>query len=239
MTAFQNLSPAQKIVLSIDTENPDEAERLAKVAANAGGKFIKFGLQLATAQSWQFCAEIAKRAGLDWIADAKLDDIPNTVVGGINSLKKLEHPPVGITIHATIGQQGMSDAQTNAGDIVIFGVTVLTSLSDDESQRIYGAPVAQKVIELAEAAAEAGLKGLVASPLEVSELKKNSKTKALLTLIPGSRSKEAKAADQARTATPIETVQAGADLLVIGREITQSDDSEAAYAKIVKEIEEA
>jgi orotidine-5'-phosphate decarboxylase len=132
----------------------------------------------------------------------------------------------------------MADAQTAAGDIVIFGVTVLTSLSDEESREIYGAPVAKKVIELAEAAAEAGLAGLVASPLEVKQLKSNSQTKSLITLIPGSRSKDAKISDQARVATPADTIADGADLLVIGREITQAGDPAAAYAKIISDIEE-
>lgn len=239
MTAFQNLSGAQRIVLAIDTSDAAEAEKLAEVAKNAGAKFIKCGLQLATAKGWSWCAVIAQKNDLQWIADAKLDDIPNTVVGGIKSLKQLKHPPAGITIHATIGQKGMTDAQSAAGEIIIYGVTVLTSLSDDESKKIYGAPVAEKVIQLAEAAAEAGLAGLVASPLEVAELKNNPKTKSLITLIPGSRSKDAQIGDQARTATPVETMKAGADLLVIGREITQSNDPIAAYAKIVKDIEKA
>jgi orotidine-5'-phosphate decarboxylase len=239
MTAFQNLTTPQKIVLAIDTADPDQAQKLIEVAKHAGARFVKFGLQLATAKGWDWCAKMAQKSQLDWIADAKLDDIPNTVTGGIKSMKQLDHPPVGITIHATIGRQGMADAQTAAGDIVIFGVTVLTSLSDEESREIYGAPVAEKVIELSEAAAEAGLKGLVASPLEVQQLKSNSHTKSLITLIPGSRSKDAKISDQARIATPIDTIKAGADLLVIGREITQADDPAAAYDKIIKDIEES
>lgn len=239
MSAFQNLTIAEKIVLAIDVADEKEAERLVAVAKDCGARFIKFGLELATAKSWAWCAELADKNGLEWISDAKFDDIPNTVAGGIRSMKHLALPPKAITIHASIGSEGMELAQKTAGDIKILAVTVLTSLSDNQAQEIYGAEVANKVMQLAEMAADAGLEGLVCSPLEVKAIKSNPKTRDLLAMIPGSRSAGSQSADQARTATPAAAIASGADLLVIGREISQAEDPVEAYAKIIKDIEEA
>ncbi|KKU19816.1 MAG: Orotidine 5'-phosphate decarboxylase [Candidatus Saccharibacteria bacterium GW2011_GWA2_46_10] len=238
-TFGSKLGIAQRIILAIDTSNADEAENLAQLAKSAGARFIKFGLQIATAKSWQWCAELSKKYGLEWVADAKLADIPNTIEASVASLVELGYSPYAITIHATAGHQAMVKAQASAGQVLIFGVTILTSLSDEECHRIYGSSAKDKVMELAQSAAAAGIAGIVASPKEVGMIKQNEVTKSLLTMIPGSRSTEAQAADQARVATPSQTITAGADLLVIGREITHAKDPAVAFAKIVNDIKEA
>src|SRR3989338_909748 len=237
MPTFQSKNEFDnRIILATDTANAAEAEKLAELAKSAGAIYIKFGLQLATAKSWQWCAKLAKKHQLDWVADAKLDDIPNTTSASVASLVKLTHSPYAITIHTTAGHQAMLGAQAKAGQVKIFGVTVLTSLSDEECQRIYGSTAKEKVLELAQSAATAGLAGIVASPQEVSMIKQNEKTKNLLTMIPGARSTRVQTVDQARVATPAETIAAGADLLVIGREITQASDPATAFAKIIDDI---
>jgi orotidine-5'-phosphate decarboxylase len=224
-------------VLSVDAFDLNEAAKLVKTAKQAGAKYVKFGLQLSSATSWQSCAKLAADKDLAWIADAKLDDIPNTVQAAVASLKNLDYPPIGITMHTTAGHEAMKLAQAEAGDIIMFGVTVLTSLSTDEARQIYSSSIEDKVLQLAQAAAEAGVRGVVASPQELEALKSNSQTKDLVAMIPGARSSGVSADDQARTSTPAEAIKAGADLLVIGRQITRASDPAEAYKQLVKEIE--
>jgi orotidine-5'-phosphate decarboxylase len=124
---MRGLGAAQRVVLSVDAFDLNEAAKLVKTAKQAGAKYVKFGLQLSSATSWQSCAKLAADKDLAWIADAKLDDIPNTVQAAVASLKNLDYPPIGITMHTTAGHEAMKLAQAEAGDIIMFGVTVLTS----------------------------------------------------------------------------------------------------------------
>jgi len=232
------LSAAERIILAVDTSSTGEAERLVRVAQEAGAQFVKLGLEISSATSWRFCSELAGNYGLDWVADAKLDDIPNTVVGAVKNIKGLDHPPFGITMHTTAGIEAMRAAQEEAEEIKMLGVTVLTSISDEECERIlFGVPARQKVIELAEAAASAGLKGIVSSPKEVGMIKSIDATKNLFAMIPGTRSTTADVQDQARVGTPAAAIGDGADLLVIGRQVTKAENPAHAFSELVQEIE--
>lgn len=233
------LPARERIILAIDTSRENSAERLASVAQDAGARFIKLGLELSSATSWRYCSELAANHGLDWVADAKLDDIPNTVVGAVKNIKGLEHPPFGITMHTTAGIEAMHAAQEEAETIKILGVTVLTSIKEDEVQHLYHVPVRQKVMELAQDAVTAGVQGVVSSPLEVGMIKGDSVTAGLFAMIPGTRSVSADVQDQARVGTPEEAIRDGADLLVIGRQITQAKDPAESYEQLVSEIEGA
>jgi orotidine-5'-phosphate decarboxylase len=229
----------QKIILSIDTSVDEEAVKFAKLAQVAGAKYIKLGLELSSATSWRYCAELAAAHNLQWVADVKLHDIPNTVKAAVRNLKSFGHPPFGITIHTASGTEAMRLAQTEAGDIKMLGVTVLTSIAEQEGEEIFHVPIAQKVMELAYAAAEAGIAGIVASPLEVGAIKKDPKTKNLFAMIPGTRPTGAHRDDQVRVTTPAVAIKNGADLLVIGRQITQAKDPLGAYNDLITEIERA
>jgi orotidine-5'-phosphate decarboxylase len=234
-----DLPARERIILAVDTSQEADAERLARVAQEAGARFVKLGLELSSATSWRYCSELAANHDLDWVADAKLDDIPNTVAGAVRNIAALEHPPFGITMHTTAGKDAMRAAQEEAGNIKMLGVTVLTSISDAEVWDIYGDSPDETVHELAWKAAIAGLKGIVCSPLEVGGLKADPDIKDLFAMIPGTRSATAAVQDQARVSTPAAAIRDGADLLVIGRQITQADDPAAAYESLVSEIQGA
>jgi orotidine-5'-phosphate decarboxylase len=233
------VTSGERIILAIDTSNTKKAEKLANLAAKVGARFIKFGLELSSAVSWEFCSKLAKKHNLRWVADAKLDDIPNTVEKAVLNLKSLSYPPFGITMHTTAGFESMRLAQSAAGEIIMFGVTVLTSISDDEAKTIYNESISTKVVQLAKMAKQAGLKGVVASPREVGAIKKDSNTKDLFAMIPGTRSASADTNDQKRITTPAQAIKDGADLLVIGRQITQANNPAQAYNDLIKEIEAA
>jgi orotidine-5'-phosphate decarboxylase len=260
--AMIQLSARERIILSIDTSGREDAERLAAVAQQAGARLVKMGLELSSATSWSYCSELAERHGLGWVADAKLDDIPHTVAGKgtqdsggtVKNIAGLAHPPFGITIHTTAGLEAMRKAQQVAGDVKMLGVTVLTSISDEECYAMYGPvfdpeqpPSAHRmsafrratVMRLARSAARAGLAGFVSSPLEVSMIKSDPETQGLFAMIPGTRSEGVDHGDQSRVATPGEAIEDGADLLVIGRQITQAENPAAAYQALVTEIEAA
>lgn len=232
--------PAQeRIILAIDTSDIDEAERLASIAYDLGARFVKLGLELSSATSWNYCSDLAASYELDWVADAKLHDIPNTTAAAVKNIKKLDHPPFGITMHTTSGHESMKAAQEEAGVIKMLGVTVLTSISKEEAAELYRQQLDMKVPELAEDAVRAGLQGIVCSPLEIGAIKSKPETANLFAMVPGVRSHGASSNDQSRVSTPGDAIRAGADLLVIGRQITKADDPSRAYKEIVKEIEAA
>lgn len=233
---MSGLPARERIILAIDTSRREDAERFARIAEQAGARFIKMGLELSSAESWLYCSRLAARHGLGWVADAKLNDIPATVVGAVRNICRFEHPPFGITMHTTAGMEALRAAQEEAGPVKMLGVTVLTSIKDDEAQRLYGMPARQKVIELARDAAAAGLAGIVSSPLEVGMIKRNPQTQHLFAMIPGTRSASAAPGDQARVGTPATAIQDGADLLVIGRQITQAENPARAFESLVAEI---
>ena len=231
------LSASERIILAIDTSKKEEAENLVEIAQGAGARFVKFGLELSSATSWDYCSELAGYYKLNWVADAKLCDIPNTVAGAVKNIKKLKHPPFGITMHTTAGIEAMHKAQEEAGRIKMLGVTVLTSISEEEVMNLYHVPARQQVIELALAAVTANIKGIVCSPREIEMIKSNKQTKDLFAMIPGTRSVGADVQDQARVDTPANTISNGANMLVIGRQITQADNPAEAYEQLVNEIE--
>lgn len=240
------MSGLDKIVLAIDTSDGPEMERLFGVAKTAAVR-AKLGLELATATSWGYLSRQAEDFGVPWIADAKLHDIPNTVAAAVRNLVALPHPPFAITMHASAGEDALRAAQQAAGDVMILAVTVLTSIPYGEAEDMYVSALAHKpsdelcvglgrtVEYMASRAASAEVGGVVCSAHEIAEVKPYG----LFCMVPGTRSAGADAHDQKRTATPGEAIAAGADLLVIGRQVTASDDPFAEIDRLEKEIEAA
>ena len=230
---------AERIILAVDSSDVDKAQELVSLARAVGATSVKLGLELQTASSWRVCSELAKEYDLDWTADAKLNDIPNTVDKAVANICSLDHPPTAITIHTNSGMETMRRAQAQAGLVKMLGVTVLTSTDDSESRYIYRRGSARQVKKLANLAAQAGLAGLVCSPQEVRKLKARRSTADMFTMIPGIRPAGADTQDQARVATPTMAINDGADLLVIGRPITQADNPKQAFESIASEIAQA
>jgi orotidine-5'-phosphate decarboxylase len=289
---MSEIPAAERIILAIDTSSTDEAERLATLAHDAGARFVKLGLQIQSATSWEYCSDLAERHELDWVADAKVDDISNTSAGAVENIAKLSHRPFGITIHTKAGLDAMKMAQETAGGSLLLGVTELTSIPEQETQERYGLTAEQALSKLRELATshvkddpaiaavgifnilddlsdlmsftnfeKAGnaiglnraelvqrlahdavrgtIKGIVASPREVGAIKSDPFTSNLFAMIPGTRSAGAESHDQANVDTPAAAIADGADLLVIGRQITKAENPAKAYESLVVEIEGA
>ncbi len=239
MTQSVKLGAAERIILAVDTAQARDADRLTGIAQDSGARYVKFGLQALFALGLRDCAALAEGHGLEWVADAKLHDIPKTVASAVDNFADLGYPPFGITIHTSAGEAAMKLAQQRAGTIKMLGVTVLTSIQNGESLRIFRASAQTKALELAYDAARAGLKGVVASPLEIGAIKSDDQTQHLFAMIPSTRSFGVSHGDQERVATPGEAIRNGADLLVIGRQITGAENPTVAYASLVSEIDDA
>jgi len=158
--------------------------------------------------------------GFKIFLDLKLHDIPNTVKKSIQGLASL--PITMLTIHTSGGKDMMMAAMeaVSGTQIKVFGVTALTSLSDDETNEIFQRTSSEQVNAMLDLAESAGIDGIVCSPHELELVKKRG---TLLAITPGIRLQDSDD-DQKRVMTPKEAINLGADYLVIGRPITQSDD---------------
>lgn len=175
----------------------------------------------------------ASDKGFDIFLDLKLHDIPNTVKKSIEGLKSL--PIKMLTIHTSGGKQMMEFAMeaVKGTDIKIFGVTTLTSLSDEDTNKIYKRYASDQVNAMLDLAEESGIDGVVCSPHELILV---SKRESLLSITPGIRLTSTDD-DQKRVMTPKQAIALGADYLVIGRPITGSEDINKSLNEIYQSIQ--
>ena len=164
--------------------------------------------------------------------DIKLHDIPNTVKKSIEGLAS--YPIKMLTIHTSGGKEMMTAAMeaVSGTNIKIYGVTVLTSLSNDDTKGIFQRSTSEQVNAMLDLAESAGIDGVVCSP---HELELVSKRKSLLSITPGIRLKNLYD-DQKRVMTPKEAIELGADYLVIGRPITSSQNISESLNEIFQSI---
>lgn len=226
------------ILCAIDTPDPVRARALATTVGGAVGG-LKLGLEFFVANGPQAVREVA--AGAPLFLDLKLHDIPNTVAGAVRSAAALE--PLLLTIHCAGGAAMMRAAAAAASEAVrgrrrmkLLGVTVLTSLDDDDLAATgQCGPAAEQAQRLALLARHSGLDGIVCSPHEVAALRAAC-GQGFLLVVPGIRPAGAAAADQKRVMGPRAALEAGADYLVIGRPITEAPDPAAAARAIMAEL---
>ncbi len=232
-------NPAQRIFCAFDTRDLDEALILAELLGSEIGA-IKLGSEFFTAHGPEGIRRLA-REGHDIFLDLKFHDIPNTVSGAVRASAELGVKL--LTVHVS-GASAMLEAAVDASRNAnapprIIGVTVLTSLDDQDLNRVgQSGPASTQVTRLARVAVESGLDGIVCSPREVSMLRQGPAASVLL-ITPGIRPEWAVSGDQKRAATPYSAIASGADCLVIGRPITQSDDPVDAVRRIADEIDRA
>jgi len=222
------------IAVALDTADLDTALAWAGAVA-PHVSCLKVGLELFCAYGLTAAEQVRDRSGLDLFLDLKLHDIPATVAGAARALAGLS--PTYLTVHAAGGAAMIAAAAEALPQTRIAGVTVLTSLSASQLDRIgLAGPPAEAVARLAGLAVDAGARALVCSPQEVAHVR--AVVGADITLItPGVRPAGVDDGDQARTATPTRARAAGADLLVIGRPITGAADPGEAAAAIAASLD--
>ncbi len=225
------------ICVALDTPDVMRARDLARSLRGHAG-YMKIGMEFFYANGAAGYEAVAGE-GLPIFLDLKLHDIPNTVAQGLTSLLRLVPAPAILNIHAQGGADMMkAAADAVAGRCKLIAVTILTSLANEDIWATGlndGLSTDDHALNLASLAHEAGLDGVVCSPLDLIRIR-STLPEDFLTVVPGIRPADATAHDQKRVATPKSAIDAGADILVIGRAITGADDSVAACAKILGEL---
>ena len=222
------------ILCAIDTHELARAQSLIAATAGAVGG-VKLGLEFFVAHG-PGGIRAAAAGQKNVFLDLKLHDIPNTVAGAVKSALAVD--PLLLTVHCSGGAAMMRAAIEARGRArtKIVGVTVLTSLDDNDLAAVgQSAPAAAQVRRLALLAQASGLDGVVCSPQEVAMLREAC-GKDFLLVVPGIRPAGAAVGDQKRVQTPRDAIGAGADYLVIGRPITQALDPGAAARAILADI---
>lgn len=226
------MSAKSKIILAVD--RPDMGSAL-KLLDGLAGELVwaKIGLQLFTAEGPKIVREVLDR-GFRVFLDLKFHDIPNTAKEAVASARELGVSMT--TLHLCGGPEMIRAAMSEAGDMLVLGVTVLTSM-DETSLRATGVPSspAEHVMTLAGMGVGAGIRGVVASPQEISLLRK-AHGPDLQIVTPGVRPSGSDVGDQKRVATPRSAIRDGADYLVVGRPISEAADSRAAFLQIADEV---
>ena len=224
------------IFCAIDTSNIDKAKELAiNIKPYVGG--LKLGLEFFTSCGINGIKQI-EELGLPLFIDLKFYDIPNTVTSALKNI--LEINPMFTTIHCTGGRKMMTECMKLKNEMGsttnIIGVTMLTSFDDQTIKEIgFNTSVTDTIDQVASLANECSLDGLVCSPLEAQKLKNSFPTLQLI--VPGIRNSSEQTNDQKRTLSAKEAIDNGADILVIGRPITEASDPAKAAEALLNEIQ--
>ena len=201
--------------------------------------FVKVGMELFFAEGPSIVKEI-KRRGHKIFLDLKLHDIPNTVKGGMRSLTNLGADILNVHAAGTIEMMKAALEGTQRPDgtaPLLIAVTQLTSTSEERMQKdlLINATINDTILHYAKNAKEAGLAGVVCSPLEAGMVKA-ALGKDFVTVTPGIRFADSAKDDQVRITTPARAREIGTDYIVVGRPITQAEDPVAAYRRCMKEF---
>jgi orotidine-5'-phosphate decarboxylase len=219
----------QRLIVAIDTTDPVRAAAIAEAVAPHCGLF-KLGLEFFVANG---PGGVRAIRGRPVFLDLKLNDIPNTVAGAVRGVLPLG--PRMLTLHAAGGSAMIAaarEATETAGSQrpMLLAVTVLTSL---DAAALAATGVAddpgRQAVRLGRLAVAAGADGLVCSAHEIGPLRDALGAEVKL-VVPGIRPAGSRAGDQARTMTPKQAIEAGADWIVVGRPITEAADPAAAAA---------
>ncbi len=229
---------AKDVIIACDF--PSKEQTLAFLDKFTGRKpFVKIGMELFYAEGPDVVREIKKR-GHKIFLDLKLHDIPNTVKRAMAVLTKLDADIV--NVHAAGGTEMMKRAaegliREDGTRPLIIAITQLTSTDDETLRRdiLIDRPMEEVVGSYALTAKNAGLDGVVCSPLEAAKVH-GACGKDFLTVTPGVRFDGGEKGDQKRVTTPEKARELGSDYIVMGRPITAAEDPVKAYERALKEF---
>jgi orotidine-5'-phosphate decarboxylase len=229
----------QPIFCAIDRPDLGGAVALGRGLLGAVGG-LKVGLEFITANGPDGVRRIVD-LGLPVFLDVKFHDIPNTVAGAVRQAAGLGVAM--LTLHVSGGPAMLRAAVDSAREAdhcpKLLGVTVLTSIDNaDLADLGMIDKVGDQVLRLGEIAWNAGLDGLICAPQEITMLRERFEGQLKL-VVPGIRPAGSPQDDQKRTLTPADAIARGADILVVGRPITQAADPRAAALALAAEIDAA
>lgn len=201
--------------------------------------FVKIGMELFYAEGPSIVREIKKR-GHKIFLDLKLHDIPNTVKKSMAVLSRLDVDMTNLHAAGTVEMMKAAVEGLTREDgtrPILIAVTQLTSTSEQRMQDelLINASINDTIVKYAQNAKEAGLDGVVCSPLEAAMVKSACGTE-FMTVTPGVRFADGDVGDQVRVTTPEKAKEIGSDYIVVGRPITAAEDPVAAYRRCVAEF---
>ncbi|HVP47223.1 MAG TPA: orotidine-5'-phosphate decarboxylase, partial [Bryobacteraceae bacterium] len=220
------------IIVALDVESAEEARTLVgRIGSEVS--FYKAGMELYAAAGMDFVSELID-SGRDVFLDLKFYDIPETVKRAVRQVAR-----TGVrflTVHGSSAVMRAAVEGRGASPLKLLAVTVLTSFDEQDLADLGYQCAPGELVELrVRKAMEAGMDGIVASPVEARSIRALAGERAIL-VTPGVRSAGAGKGDQKRVATPAEAIRDGADYLVMGRQITRAADPVAAVREVLDEI---
>ena len=201
--------------------------------------FVKIGMELFYAEGPEIVRTIKER-GHRIFLDLKLHDIPNTVKKAMSVLRNLDVDMTNVHAAGTVDMMKAAIEGLTREDgtrPMLIAVTQLTSTSEERMQKelLINASINDTIVKYAQNTKEAGLDGVVCSPLEAAMVKEAC-GKEFMTITPGVRFADGEVGDQVRVTTPERAREIGSDFIVVGRPITAADDPVAAYERCMKEF---
>ena len=231
---------AKYVIIALDFNTAEETLKFLEGFKDLH-PYVKIGMELYYAEGPAMVREL-KRRGYHVFLDLKLHDIPNTVR---KSMKVLAGMGVDIcNLHAAgttammrAALEGLTEGSNGGQRPLLIAVTQLTSTSEEVMRKelLIDHPIGETVRHYAMNAREAGLDGVVCSPLEAGIVKEACGSH-FLTVTPGVRFADSATDDQSRVTTPARARELGSDYIVVGRPITQAPDPVAAYLRCKKEF---
>ena len=230
---------AKDVIIACDFAGRQQTLDFLDAFADRRKPFVKIGMELFYAEGPDIVREL-KRRGHPVFLDLKLHDIPNTVKKAMKVLSALDVDICNVHAAGTIDMmraalEGLT--RPDGSRPLLIAVTQLTSTSEERMQKelLIGAGINDTIVKYAQNAREAGLDGVVCSPLEAAMVK-DACGPDFLTITPGIRFADAAADDQVRITTPARAREIGSDYIVVGRPVTADPDPVAAYERCLKEF---
>ena len=228
------MSTKDKVIVALDVNSCDKARSIVE-RLEGHANFFKIGLGLIGKGGMELALEMKKK-GLHVFLDLKLFDISNTIENAVSGLCEAEFDFLTVqgdpqVVRAAVKARGAHSTK-------ILAVTFLTSLDRDDLDQnmIKPGTIGDLAVSRAEKAILAGADGVIASPKELTLLRKNPHCMQKIIVTPGIRQTKSATNDQKRVASPNEALKNGASYLVIGRPICHAKDPLAAYEEIKIEV---
>ena len=227
-----------KLIVAMDVPNALAGLELAKTLGDSIG-FYKIGLGMLTGGGLALANELKLEHGKRIFLDMKLFDIGATVEHAVRGIAQYDIDF--LTVHGDPHVVRAAKEGASKSNMKILAVTILTSLDRDDldANLMKAGDIRHLIIERAERAFEAGADGVIASPQEAGLIRALSSAKKKLIVTPGVRPTGTALGDQKRIATPAEAIANGADHIVVGRPIWQSNDPRKAAQSILQDIRDA
>lgn len=223
------------LIVALDVESARSARSIVD-ALDGSVDFFKVGMELYASAGVQFVSELREQ-GKHVFLDMKFYDIGETVKRAVAQVARLGVDL--LTLHGSGAVIRAGVEGRGSTPLRLLAVTVLTSFDESDLRDLgYPCSVEELVALRVRNAMNAGVDGLVCSPLEVARVREIAGPSALL-VTPGVRSSGTAIGDQKRVATPAEALRNGADYLVIGRQVTRSADPRGEVEKIMAELQTA